>query len=318
MRSVGGQPELSTVEPHHYGPDTPSPHGKQDEMVKLIEEEDKEGGEEGGEGGGSGSGGGEEGGAEGGEDKWNAWTRETKDTHHLIIRKKEEQGGGGGSEGADSGDGGMDAMNSKGGQKQQKERKIPEIEEDGDEKTTQVQSTKDHILKTVGKNKSYYKQDKDKVHVRYGEQDEKADILMNENEMVAQFKDKKAKVKWTEEDLTVQMGEDENSKMVMTEHKITITQGGDDESKVVMKPGSVTISQGGSSWKLQDGALSISIGGTQWVLGGGGWRQTGGKVGHNLKDIGDTHIHGPTPPPTLPVPEIQVPTEDPGEGIPMS
>ena len=94
MRSVGGQAEMATVEPHHYGPDTPSPHGKQDEMVQLIEDEDEEGGQEGGGGAVGGEGGGE-GDAGEGEDKWNHWIRQTKDTHHLIIRKKEQQDQGG-------------------------------------------------------------------------------------------------------------------------------------------------------------------------------------------------------------------------------
>lgn len=248
MRSVAGMPELATVEPHHYGPDTPSPHGKEDEVVKLIEDEDQQNGGQDGEGGGA-EAGGESGGEEGGDKKWNHWLRETKDTHHLIIRKKDDQqqddsqdqtspeaGGGGGGE--------LDAMNSKGGQRKQKSRKIPEVEEDGDDDTTQVKSTKEYILKTVGKKKSYYRQDGEKVHIRYGDQDEKADILMDENQVKIQFKDKKAMVKWTEEDLTVQFGEDENAKMVMTDEDITITQGGEDASKIFITDHEIVVSQG--------------------------------------------------------------------------
>jgi hypothetical protein len=95
MRSVGGMPELSTVEPHHYGPENPSPHDKEHEVVKLIEDEDDDQQQGGGQGGAGGSGG-----ASGqSEDKWNSWQRETKDTHHLIIRKKESQQSGSGSQG---------------------------------------------------------------------------------------------------------------------------------------------------------------------------------------------------------------------------
>jgi hypothetical protein len=79
---------------------------------------------------------------------------------------------------------------------------------------------------------------------RYGDQDEKADVLMDENQVKIQFKDKKAMVKWTENDLTVQMGEDEKSKMVMTEDRITITQGGDKASKVLMTDHEIVVSQG--------------------------------------------------------------------------
>lgn len=286
MRSVGGAPELATVEPHHYGPDTPSPHGQQDEIVKLIEDEDGDNGQNGqGESGGDDAGDGK---------KWNHWLRETKDTYHLIIRKKDQQEETGQDQtaGADSGGGGVDAMNQKGGQKQQKSRKIPEVEEDGDDDTTQVKSTKEYVLKTVGKKKSYYRQDKDKVHIRYGDQDEKADILMNEDSMIAQFKDKKAKVKWTENDLTVQMGEDDHSKMVMTEDDVTITQGGDNATTIKMTKNDCTISQGGNtSWKMSNGTLEITVGGTSWTLDAEGWKQTGGQVSHNNLNIGGTHKH---------------------------
>jgi hypothetical protein len=392
MRSIGGTPELSTVEPHHYGPENPSPHGEKDEVVKLIED-DEDQQQSGGAGGGGGqaSGAGGSGGGQS-QDKFSTWMRETKDLHHLIIQKKGGGGlgipanlaglsnfnlgslaslanvgnmasmdlsslanissiaglagidvskltnfvsiaqasipgisnlghigqllsgaglsGGGGGGGGGGGAGGGDGMNSKGGQKQQKERKIPEVEEDGDDDTTQVKSTKEFILKTVGKKKSYYKQDKDIIHVRYGEQDEKADILMNENEMVHQFKDKKSKVKWTEEDLTVMFGEDQNSKMVMTENDITMTQGGDSESKVVMTKADITVSQGvGSSkirmtknatvishgnstfWSMRDGLLEVGVGGTSWTLDASGWSQTGGSVAHNGKLIDALHKH---------------------------
>ena len=136
-------------------------------------------------------------------------------------------------------------MGSKGGQKQQKSRKIPEVDEDeGDDKTTQIKSTKDYILKTVGKNKSYQRMDNDKIHTRYGEKDEKGDMLLDEEQVKVQFKDKKSMIKWTEEDLTHQMGEDDKSKMVFTEDNIVLTQGGDNASKTVWSKDSITITQG--------------------------------------------------------------------------
>jgi hypothetical protein len=274
MRSVGGQPELSTVEPHHYGPENPSPHDKEHEIVKLIEDDDDD--QQGGQGGGAaGSPGGQSGSQGGGqgEDKWNSWLRETKDTHHLIIRKKESQSGGSGSpSGGTAAATGGAGVNQKGGQKQQKSRKIPEIEEDGDDKTTQIKSTKDYILKTVGKKKSYYRQDNDKIHVRYGEQDKKADILMNEEKMVHKFADKKATVTWTENDLTVEFGENK-SKMVMTENDVTISQGTN------------------ASWKMSDGKLEIMMAGVNWILDANGWKQDSGNVVHDMLNIGSSHKH---------------------------
>jgi hypothetical protein len=244
LRSSGGHAELSTVEPHHYGPENPSPHGEHDEVVHLIEDEDDDSnGEQGGGSGGGESAGGSEGGE--GEDKWNQWVRQTKNTHHLIIRKKEqEQSGGqqgGGTDASAAGAGGEGSEK----KKQRKTRKIPEVDEDeGDEKTTQIKSTNEFILKTVGKNKSYQRMDNDKIHTRYGEKDEKGDMLMDEDQVKVQFKDKKAMVKWTEEDLTHQMGEDDKSKVVFTEDNIVLTQGGDNASKTVWSKDSINITQG--------------------------------------------------------------------------
>src|SRR5882724_8059425 len=74
MRSVGGTPELSTVEPHHYGPDTPSPHGEKDEIVHLIE--DDGGDSQGGQSGQSDQS--DQSGESGGGGKWNHWRHQTK------------------------------------------------------------------------------------------------------------------------------------------------------------------------------------------------------------------------------------------------
>ena len=149
---------------------------------------------------------------------------------------------GGGSLQAPGGAAGSDGQGA--GQKQQASRKIPEIEEEGHSDTTQVLADKEKIVKTVGDKKSYYRQDDEKVHIRFGEQDEKADILMEDGKLKVQFKDKKAVITLTEDDLTVQFGEDENSKMVMTDEDITITQGGEDASKVFMTKEEIVVSQG--------------------------------------------------------------------------
>ena len=149
---------------------------------------------------------------------------------------------GGGSLQAPGGAPGADGQGA--GQKQQSSRKIPEVEEEGHSDTTQVLADKEKIVKTVGDKKSFYRQDEEKVHVRFGEQDEKADVLMDENQVKIQFKDKKAMVKWTEEDLTQQMGEDDKSKVVFTEDNIVLTQGGENASKTVWSKDSITISQG--------------------------------------------------------------------------
>jgi hypothetical protein len=115
---------------------------------------------------------------------------------------------------------------------------------------------------------------------------------MDENQVKVQFKDKKAMVKWTENDLTTQMGEDDKSKMVMTENDVTVTQGGDGATKIKWTKDDLTISQGGStSWKMSDGKIEIGVGGTSWTLDSSGWAQTGGSVAHDGKLIDSTHKH---------------------------
>ncbi|WP_316194461.1 hypothetical protein [Bradyrhizobium sp. SZCCHNRI3052] len=317
LRSVGGIPELGTVEPFHYGPDTPSPHGKQDETVGLIHEK---------------------------EDQQH-WIHQTKDSNHLIIKtKKKQQGaptglgdisglgdlagisqmaglsgtdfssmlgglsnlgnlgnlasldisnianmaglsqlsglklgqlanvgqlanlsglpglsqlgnlagianqvasgnlmgvvgqmigggaggaagipaslaggsGGGGGGGGGSGSGSSDTSSSDASSSDQQQQsqqtqppKLPEVPEEGDDGVTRQLADKEKILKTVGKNKSYYRQDEKLVNVRYGEKGAKGDVLMDENQVKIQFKDKKASVKWTENDLNVTYGENQ-------------------------------------------------------------------------------------------------------------
>jgi hypothetical protein len=388
IRSINGTPELSTVEPFHYGPQTPSPHGKQDETVGLIHEK---------------------------EDQQH-WQHANKDTNHLIIKTKKKQGGIGGLgdisglgdlagigqmaglSGMDfsgmlgnlgglnlgalsqigalsslgnlanldvsnlanlsqlanwtglanlsqianlgsmakmaglpdlaqlgnlqqigsqliqgnllgqvgsmigGGDGGAAGIpTSMGGQSSTQKAdapKLPDVPEEGDDGTTQVKSTKEFILKTVGKNKSYYRQDEDKVNIRYGEKDAKGDVLMDENQVKVQFKDKKAMVKWTEEDLTVQMGDDDKSKIHMTEEVVHLSQG--ENAHIEMKEDGILYKVGETSMYLADDGLTITAGGTFWKFSGSGLHQTGGDVGHNHKSIGFLHIHGATPPPSLP------------------
>lgn len=156
MRSPGGLPEMAVAEPYHYGPNTPSPHDKQDEIVKLIEDEEDEnqqqsGSGQGGSSGQSGNGQGQQ------QDKFHTWLHETKDTHHLIIqKKKKDQGGqsgsGSGSSGSSNGSGGESSGASK-----QATRTLPTVEEGGDEATLQVKATKDGWLVTHGKSKTKIK-----------------------------------------------------------------------------------------------------------------------------------------------------------------
>ncbi|MGJ4945071.1 hypothetical protein ACQR1W_31210 [Bradyrhizobium sp. HKCCYLS1011] len=320
LRSVGGTPELATVEPFHYGPDTPSPHGKQDETVGLIHEKDDQ----------------------------QHWVHQTKDSSHLIIKTKQKQqgastglgdisglgdlagisqmaglsgmdfssmlgglgnlgnlgslanldisnianmagvsqlsglnlgqlasvgqmanlsglpglsqlgnlagianqvasgnlmgvvgqmigGGAGGaagipaslagSSGGSGGSGSSDASSSGQQQSQQTQApKLPEVPEEGDDGVTQQLADKEKILKTVGKNKSYYRQDEKLVNLRYGEKDAKGDVLMDENQVKIQFKDKKAVVKWSENDLNVTYGENQ-SNIKLDQDQIVLTQG---------------------------------------------------------------------------------------------
>lgn len=395
LRSVGGMPELATVEPYHYGPDTPSPHGKQDETVGLIHEK---------------------------EDQQH-WVHQTKDSNHLIIKSKKQGGGipglggigglgdlaglgqlaglsgmdfsgmlgalgnlgnlgnlanldisnltnmtqltqltqlgglanisqlanignlakmaglpdlaklgnivniaqqvksaglmgvvgkmiGGGAGGAagvpaslggggGSGGGGDAAGGGGQGQSQQTQApKLPEVSEDGEDGVTRTLNDKEKILKTVGKNKSYYRQDEEKVNIRYGEKDAKGDVLMDENQVKVQFKDKKAMVKWTEEDLTVQMGDDDKSKIHLTEEVVHLSQG--ENAHIEMKEDGILYKVGETSMYLADDGLTITAGGTFWKFSGSGLHQTGGDIGHNKKSIGFLHIHGATPPPSLP------------------
>jgi phage baseplate assembly protein gpV len=132
MRSPCGMPELAVATPFHYGPETPSPHDKEDEIVKLVESPSKK--EEG-----------QEGGSESSDDKFEHWTHETNNSKHLIIKKK-------------SGDG------------DSKERKLPEVNEDGDEDLVQVKSDKDGHLITVGKSKAKIKVTKDSIEHYLGTQ----------------------------------------------------------------------------------------------------------------------------------------------------
>jgi len=77
-----------------------------------------------------------------------------------------------------------------------------------------------------------------------------------------------------------------------------LSQGGN--AHMEMKEDSILIKLGENSWFLDESGLTITMGGTFWKLSGSGWSQTGGDVGHNKKSIGYLHIHGATPPPSLP------------------
>lgn len=186
MRSPGGSPEMAVAEPYHYGPSNPSPHDKPDEMVKLIEDEDdddKQQGQQGGQGGGQSGQNGQQ------EDKYNTWVHETKDKHHLIIRKKDDQQQGGGQQQStpSSGTGGSSGDQQ---QQQQKSRKLPQVEEDGDDKTVQVKTTKDGHLITVGKKKAKIKVTDKDIEIKFGE---KASWKMSDKKLQIEIDG----VKWT-------------------------------------------------------------------------------------------------------------------------
>ncbi len=158
LRSLGGQAEMATAEPYHYGPNTPSPHDKEDEIVKLIEDEEDEDNQQqsgSGQGGNSGqSGQGQQ------QDKFHTWQHETKDSHHLIIQKKKKDQGSSGQAGGSSGGGSSSQAGGSSGssqQSKQKTRTLPTVEEDGDDATLQVKATKDGWLVTHGKQKTKIK-----------------------------------------------------------------------------------------------------------------------------------------------------------------
>ncbi|WP_316207396.1 hypothetical protein [Bradyrhizobium sp. SZCCHNR3118] len=309
MRGVDGMMELATVEPYHYGPDNPSPHGKPDEIVHLVEDEGHQTSEQGQQGDGSGGDNGSQGGS---NNKYNTWQRVTKNLHHLIIQKKGanmdamgDLGGlagmaglngldmsnftsaigglgnlssiaglnlgnladfsqissminisnlskfadlgqiaqaagmgqltqvgnivntvqsvlGGASFQAPGGDPGADGQGA--AQKQQASRKIPEVGDNGHSDTTSVLADHEKILKTVGENKSLYRQDEDKVNIRYGEEGKKADVLIDGDQVKIQFKDKAAVVKWSDNDLNLSFG-DKQANIKLDKDQVVLTQG---------------------------------------------------------------------------------------------
>lgn len=121
--SPNGLPELAYASPHHYSPDSPSPHDKEDEIVRLVEHAKTEGGEG------------------GGEDKFDHWLRETDNTYHLIIQKQKQQQGGQQSDAAGQGS----------DEKETPSKTIPQVGEDGDDDTVQLKVDKGNVLGTVGK-----------------------------------------------------------------------------------------------------------------------------------------------------------------------
>lgn len=143
MWSPNGQPEMAVCTPSQYGKKTPSPHGKQDEIVRVIEspEEDKD--QASGDGSNASTGSSQSG---QNSDKYENWIRETETGHHIIIRKKKaKQSSSGQVSGSSSG-----KSDSKDSGKPTVERKLPEIPEDGEENAIQVKTTKDGYLVTIG------------------------------------------------------------------------------------------------------------------------------------------------------------------------
>jgi hypothetical protein len=52
-------------------------------------------------------------------------------------------------------------------------------------------------------------------------------------------------------------------------------------------------STGGGAWmSFDDDGFYFNVGGTTWSLTAAGFHQEGGTMGHNDKNVGDTHTHG--------------------------
>jgi hypothetical protein len=290
MSSPGGMPEMATVIPYHYGPDTPSPHDKQDETVHLYEDEDEEqqqGQQSGSTGSSGGIGGGSSSSQQNGQsqDKWNKWEHETKNKHHLIISKKEQSQDQDGQSGVGNSEAGASSSESSSGQTQrkQKTRKIPEIDEDGKDDTLQVksfyddQSSQQQSGGTGGSGSggsSDSSQNKNLTH------------LMTVGK-------KKAKIKATKDLINVWMG-DKKAQVNMTEDKVEMLHS-ENKSKVVLTKDDITISFGGDSaatkWVMSDKKIQIDIDSVRWTLDTNGWKQEQGRIKHDDKNIGKTHVH---------------------------
>lgn len=337
FRSVGGSPELGVVEPFHYGPKAPSPHGKQDETVALLHDKDKN----------------------------QHWIFQSKDTNQLIIKKKQQSGAPtglgdvsglgdmahvaqmSGFSGADfsgmmsslggianignlanidisnianlagigglgniaqlakfgsvaklsglpglstlgnisqvasqvksaglmgrvgsmigGGAGGGAGDPAQSGEDQKEEApKLPDIPKNGEDGVTQVKTSSEGVLKTVGKDKSYYFQNDEKVNIRFGEENAKGDIMLDKDQLKVQFKDKKSVFKLTENDLTAEFGENK-SKIVLNEDAAVINYG---ESKVTVKNGHIEIS-GETDCSFGVNGMWVTITGGQVHLGVG-------------------------------------------------
>ena len=195
MTSPNGFAEMAFAEPYHYDPDNPSPHGKENEVVRLVEtpEDDEQtegqGGSQGGQSGSSQSGQSQE--------KYEHWKHETDQSYGITIRKKKQQSGGAG--------GGQQSASKEGDQEQssgkpKRERKLPEVPEDGEKDAVQVKSTKDGHLITVG-DKTKIQAKGDKVTLKQGDSSiviEGSKMVLSQGQASITFEDGKITLKATE------------------------------------------------------------------------------------------------------------------------
>jgi hypothetical protein len=154
----GGQPEMAYAEPFHNGPDNPSPHDKQDEVVHLFETPEQDQSQQ---GSGQQSGGQQQ----QQQDKWDNWQHQTASSHAIIVKKNTQQA----QQGAGQGSGSQSGSQSSGSQQtQQKEpKKLPTVDENGSDDTVQWRTDKDKILGTVNKTARIHAT-KDKVLLNLG------------------------------------------------------------------------------------------------------------------------------------------------------
>jgi hypothetical protein len=354
MRSVGGMAELATVEPHHYGPEHPSPSGKPDEIVTLIEHEENSKKSQpapsifGSASTGSfasfsqidpismglsklqeagidpsilnfgpngiqipdvqsvqalanqvigpagdpislakaaiqqaikGAAGNMMGFLQGKmqglmqakndekTDKQNMWTRETNNSHHTVIGRKPEENPKGESLGE--------------GQKTQEKREMPDVPKEGAEKTLQILATDKGWLLTHGKSKTSIAVDENDIFIV----NEKMAFHVNKEE--AKISKGDTKMSLTEDLITI--AAKNGSKVEMSEDTIKASKG---DSMISVRDNAITTNVGDNSTFIQEaGSLKISAGGVEWLFNGEGFKQTGGKMAHDGKNVGATHKH---------------------------
>jgi hypothetical protein len=200
-------------------------------------------------------------------DKQNVWTREASNTHHLVIGRKPEQNPEGQSQGE--------------GRKTQEKREMPDVPKEGAEKTLQVLATDKGWLLTHGKSKTSIAVDENDIFIV----NEKMAFHVNKEE--AKISKGDTKLSLTEDLITVTAKN--GSKLEMSEDTIKAAKG---ESMISIRDNAITTNVGDASTFVQQaGGLKITAGGVEWEFTGEGFKQTGGKMSHDNKNVGATHKH---------------------------